>query len=293
MKIARVFPQKTNMSPTDKDCYFGYPSFQTPKYDEVHISVCFTWDLPKVETLMLQWQGYGIVLLGGPAYDAPGNGFTPGVYLKQGVTITSRGCPNECPWCFVPHREGKIRELPLCPGNIVQDNNLLACSKEHIRKVFEMLRGQKQIRFAGGLEPSRITDDIVEELRSLSIRHIWLSYDQPDRKRALQKAMDRLSRHFSRDQLRCYVLIGFEGDTVEKAETRLKEAWAIGTLPFAMRYRTPEPQWDGSFLFTDRKWNLLTRQWSRPAITKSLMKYGSQNDQIRKNYKCAGRAFKG
>ena len=32
-----------------------------------------------------------------------------------------------------------------------------------------------------------------------------------------------------------------------------------------------EADWDGTFLFQDRAWNILTRQWTRPAITKTIM----------------------
>lgn len=60
-RIARVFPTKTRMCPDDKDAYFGPPSLWTPQYDEVHISVTFTWDLVKVEQLMRGWSKHGTV----------------------------------------------------------------------------------------------------------------------------------------------------------------------------------------------------------------------------------------
>lgn len=273
MNIARVFPRKTSMSPDDPDCYFGPPPLWAPQYDEIHISVTFTWDLPKVDDFIRQWTSYGKIRIGGPAYDWPGNGFEPGMYLKEGITITSRGCPHNCPWCFVPRREGKIRELPIIKiGRVIQDNNLLACSKPHIRKVFAMLRAEcSGINFNGGLESARLKDWIVEELRSLRIHQIWLSYDRLEAKKLLIKAVEKLKRYFRRDQLRCYVLIGYKDDTIDKAESRLREAWEIGTLPFAMRYRTPEAKWESTFLFKDRAWNLLARQWTRPAITKTIM----------------------
>ena len=59
------------------------------------------------------------VHMGGPAFNMPGGDFVPGMYLKKGYVITSRGCPNRCWFCSVPRREGgRLRELPITEGNI-------------------------------------------------------------------------------------------------------------------------------------------------------------------------------
>jgi hypothetical protein len=271
VRVARVFPTKTRMCPDDPDAYFGEPDLFTPQYDEVWVSVAFTWDVEKGKKLVDVWKSVSNkVFIGGCAFNDRGEEFKPGIFLKKGVVITSRGCPNNCSFCFVPKREGKIRELPITEGNIIQDNNLLATSVEHRRKVFEMLKGQRMIDFAGGFEGVRVTDEIVEDLRGLRIYQIWLAYDHPNAEKPLREAVRKLSKYFKRDKLRCYVLIGYENDTLEKAECRLQKAWEIGTLPFAMRYRTGEGQWAGTYLFKERAWNLLQRQWTRPAIIKSL-----------------------
>jgi hypothetical protein len=264
--IARIFPRKTKMTPNDTGCYVGLPHPYTPDYDEIHISVTFTWDIPQVEDLRKAWLKFGPVKVGGPAYGDPGGQFTPGMYLRQGITITSRGCPNKCNFCFVPEREGGIRELKVRCGNIIQDNNLLACSEDHISKVLEMLKFQKQIEFSGGFEAKYITNELCHRLRQLSIRHIFVSYDQPSEKDDVSRAISLLRDHFNIRQVRCYVLIGTKKDTLEKAENRLRWILNLGGLPFAMRFRTANSEWQDSYLHTDKGWNLLTREWSRPAI---------------------------
>jgi len=260
------------MTPTDDDAFVGEPPLGWPFYDEAHISVCFTWDISRAEYLASQWATYvKQVRIGGPAISGSKGDFVPGRYLKQGVTITSRGCPNKCWFCFVPKREGGIRELPIKPGRIVQDDNLLACSPKHIEAVFDMLKNQKAIEFSGGLEALRVTPGIAEKLSGLKIYQIWLSYDTPEDEEPLRCAIKNLKPFFKRSQIRCYVLIAFPGDTLSKAETRLKRAWRMGTLPFAMRYSKPAADFNDSFVSRERTWNLLTRQWTRPAIIKSMM----------------------
>lgn len=264
MKIARVFPTKTSMSPTDMDAYFDVPDMFTPKYDEVHISCTFTWDKEKTERLAYQWQMHGKVKIGGCAYNSPAENFVSGMYLKKGITITSRGCPNNCSFCFVPSREGKIRELPIVEGNIIQDNNILACSDNHIEKVIDMLKKQKAVEFKGGLESSRITPKIAEALRGLRIKTLWLACDTDQALKPLKKAVEILKRAgFKRDNLYCYVLVGKD---INKEYSRLMEILMLGIHPFAQLLQS-HFKYDYS-----AEWKSFARKWSRPAIYNSFLK---------------------
>ena len=115
----------------------GSPGLFIPDdISEIHISVTFTWDLLEAERLAEAWSRYGNVKIGGPATGMRGEAFTPGLYLKQGYTITSRSCHNHCWFCSVPKREGFLRELPITDGWNLLDNNILASSEKHIRAVF-------------------------------------------------------------------------------------------------------------------------------------------------------------
>jgi hypothetical protein len=175
--IARVFTTKTSMTPTDEHAYYGVPPFNAPIYDEVHISCQFTWDIEKAQGLAIQWRRHGKVRVGGVAIDGESDQpFQAGMYLKQGITITSRGCPNACDFCMV--NKGKLVEFDDFPaGNIVQDNNILACSDRHWRLVMDMLKTQKEVEFKGGLEKYRLTQRKAEDMRSLRIKHLWLACD--------------------------------------------------------------------------------------------------------------------
>lgn len=272
--ILRVFPRRTSYTPTDDLSVIGrfdqkgnvqIPMFR-PEADEVHISCTFTWDKTNAERLRDAWgQYYPIVKLGGAAMGSKINGFTPGMYVKPGITFTSRGCNNQCPWCFVPKYEGKLSEYENpAIGHIVGDNNLLQCSKSHIEKVFAMLRSQKKINFNGGLQTSLITDWVIEQLESLKIDQLFLACDTDGALPSLQKAAAKL-HNFKRDQLRCFVMIG-RNETIQQAEARLISVWEAGCLPFSQLFQPEE------WIDYTQNWQDLNRNWSRPAITKTIMR---------------------
>lgn len=266
MNIIRVFPRRTKLTPKDAYAFVGDPPMFLPPADEVHVSCTFTWDKPKAQRLAQAWGQYYPVTLGGCALGSPSNGFTPGMYVRQRVTFTSRGCDNRCPWCLVPQSEGKVREIEIQAGNIIQDNNILQCSKEHIRKVFDMLRTQHSIEFSGGLDSHKLTDPIVEDLRSLRIHQLFFACDTKAAIKSLERAKRKLDG-FTRNQLRCYVMLAYGGETISEARERLETVWETGFMPFAQLYQPPDVYIEYSL-----EWRHLARDWSRPAIMKAVMR---------------------
>lgn len=267
MRLARVFPTKTSMTPIDENAYFDFPDLLTPLYDEVRISCTFTWDIEKSYKLREAWESQcnGNSFVGGPAFGEKPADFTPCLYLKQGITITSRGCPNKCEHCLVPIFEGGIKELPIAQGNIVQDNNILACSDQHIQKVFDMLKTQRAIEFKGGLELRRITPKIAEKVRSLRIKTLWLACDNHSSIIPFQKAIKILQKAgFNQNHIYSYVLIGKDR---EEEETRLRCVYNLGAMPFAQLYQPPTPD----KIEYSKDWKNFCRTWSRPAIYKKIM----------------------
>lgn len=101
-----------------------------------------------------------VVVKGGTGYDIrstlppeidmtqPDLTIYPGVPKDVSYGFLTRGCPNRCPWCVVPKKEGKIRPYmdieQVAAGKrkvILMDNNILAAGDyalEQFRKIKEM-----------------------------------------------------------------------------------------------------------------------------------------------------------
>lgn len=270
-KIIRVFPRKTKATPDDHLVFFGQPTlFAEEEANEVHVSVAFTYDMPQAEKLAEQWNAIIPTKLGGPATGEKSGEFISGQYLKKGYTITSRGCPNKCWFCQVWRREGqKVRELPIIEGYNILDDNLLACSDQHIKKVFSMLERQSQpIEFTGGLEAKRLRDWHIEELLKLRLKQMFFAYDTPDDWEPLVDVSNRLREAGiikpESHKARCFVLSGYPKDTMKKAEGRLRKVAQLGFMPLIMVYRDDTGRYK-------KGWREFRYAWSRPDMIAKAM----------------------
>jgi len=129
--------------------------------------------------------------------------------------------------------------------------------------VFHMLGNQpRQPEFTGGLEAARLLPWHAERLRDLRPKQIFFAYDTPDDLDPLRAAGKMLlEAGFTRGThtLRAYVLIGYPGDTFERAEKRLFETVDAGFLPMAMLYRDKRGE-------RAIEWRRFQRQWARPVL---------------------------
>lgn len=262
-RIIRVFPSKTSATPTDDLAVVGRGPVLGDVADEVHISVSFSWKLQKAERLAKLWKHVAPVSIGGPATGQRSEEFVPGKYLRDGYVITSRGCPNKCWFCSVWKREGVgVRELSIVDGFNVQDDNLLACSDDHIKAVFQMLSRQtERARFTGGLEALRLKGWHVEEFRKLDPSVMLFAYDSPEDLEPLQKAGRLLIRggiiQRGKSLCKCYVLVGFPQDTYDAAEKRIVETMEAGFAAYVMPFRGKSGEVkDG--------WKAFKNRWSNP-----------------------------
>ena len=197
MKIARVFPRKTRMTPSDPLAYFDAPGF-FDEADEVHVSVTFTWDIARAEWLALQWRHVAPVKIGGPAFNQPGAAFVPGMYVGAGSEQHIRSV-------FAMLKEqrhpveftGGLEAKRLLPWHA----ELLAWLKP------------KQLFFAYDTP-----DDYVPLLHAAEL--MWKAGFTPQS-----------------HKVRAYVLMGYPRDTQEAALSRLRQVAGLGIMPFPMLWR--------------------------------------------------------
>lgn len=271
--VYRVFPAKTNLTPTDDMVRFAEPFMEDLLHKDipVFVSCTFTWDKPRAEYLADQWYKWGFnVELGGPAYDDMGHEFSPGLYVKEGAVITSRGCPKSCEFCLVPKREGFIRELKqIHNGHNVLDNNLFACSDRHINKVFDMLCKQEEyIEFTGGIDAQFFRQEHAELLATIKLKTAWFACDGDYGLEPLRNAIQLMHNAgiTSQNKIRAYVLFDPKRDTKLQAYRRARKVFKMGCLPMAMLHRG-EGAMDRN---EDKEWAKLERFWKLPAIYRQV-----------------------
>lgn len=277
--ILRVFPSKTKATPWHDPLSYScvhdrkqgraqIPDFIPEDVTEVHVSVTFSWDLDFAADLAAIYSTVAPARIGGPATGQRVQAFIPGRYLKEGYVITSRGCNNSCWFCEVPKREGTLRELPIADGYNVLDDNLLACSEQHIKAVFEMLGRQKERPIlSGGLEARLLKPWHLDLFQEVKVQNAFFAYDTPDDLPPLEEASRILkeSEWYRPYKARCYVLIGYPGDTISKAEERCITALRLGFIPYAMFYRDTLGK-----NIKSKEWAQFQRSWVRPAAINAM-----------------------
>lgn len=130
-----------------------------------------------------------------------------------------------------------------------------------------MLKTQRQISFKGGIESAKVTKWDAEQMKTLHIKDIWLACDTKNKLIHLQKAVKlfRDAGFYQKEILRCYVLIG---DDMQENESRLRQIFALGVLPFAQLY---QPKGSEKKKYS-REWEAMQRTWQRPAAMKAHIK---------------------
>lgn len=163
--------------------------------------------------------------------------------VNEAYGFLTRGCPNRCPWCIVPHKEGGIR--PASPFRefigdkrraVLLDNNVLA-SDFGLEQIEEIVRMGIAVDFNQGLDARRACDNpyILDLLARVKwIRHIRFACDRMSQLEAVTKCVKELGRRGIKPyRIFVYCLIR----DVEESLERINALRKLKVCPFAQPYR--------------------------------------------------------
>lgn len=162
---------------------------------------------------------------------------------KMGIGFTSRGCVRNCGFCFVPSKEGRLRQeseiadIINPKSNVITlyDNNLTA-DPLCIEKLHEIRDRKLVVNISQGVDIRLMTEDkawALSEVKHLySLHYAW---DLMKDESSVMEHIRLLLRYVKAWRHMCYILIGYN-TSLEEDLYRVKTLDFLGIKPYAMKY---------------------------------------------------------
>jgi len=183
------------------------------RYDIVYVSKIFNF----TPDANYPWNA-GKVVKGGTGYDItsrlpdevdrlqPDYSIYPSVPGDTAYGFLTRGCPNRCPWCVVPRKEGKIRpymdvdEIAIEGRHklVLMDNNILAAGDYAKFQLQKIIDRRYRVDFNQALDARLVTDDfarLLAQVRWLDHNRIRFGCDTRKQIDDCDRAMDMISKY--------------------------------------------------------------------------------------------------
>lgn len=155
---------------------------------------------------------------------------------------TTRGCINDCPWCIVPEKEGKITAncdiyefwAPEHKHIELLDNNPMALPN-HFKKIADQIQKENLSVSFHGLDAHLLNDENTEILSQLRIKpEPRFAFDRGEDEPWVRRGIKLLQKYGIKRAL-WYVLVGFN-TTWEQDMYRITLLKKLGQRPYVMRY---------------------------------------------------------
>ena len=250
-------------------------AFPFEHYDVVYMSKVFNFS-PDDTTV---YQADKIVK-GGTGYDIasrlpdeidrlqPDYSIYPNIPSDTAYGFLTRGCPNKCPWCVVPRKEGKIRPYMDCDEIAIEgrtklvlmDNNILAAGDYAVEQMEKIISRGYRVDFNQALDARLVTDRFARLLARMRWidRRIRFGCDTHGQIKECERAIEMINGYGYRGEYFLYTMIGGKSDFRESFERinywwkrnhEQREKHLPNIYPYAQPYRNPDnprepvPQW--------------------------------------------------
>ena len=164
---------------------------------------------------------------------------------------TSRGCNNNCPWCIVRQKEGRLKDhAPISEfwdGKdkrlYILDNDFLNSPKYQDNIEF-LIENDIRVNVHQGMNIRGITDKQAEDLSrinsytsSFKNKGAFFAWDKTKDEDKILKGIEKVLQHWDPPYLNFYVIAGFpNGDEFEDAFYRCKILTDLKIRPYIMPY---------------------------------------------------------
>lgn len=163
--------------------------------------------------------------------------------VDAGIGFTSRGCIRNCPFCFVPKKEGsfrqesEIRDLINPRSNILilHDNNITA-DPYCIEKLHEIRDRKLIVDINQGCDIRLMTPEIAQAMSQVRhLRSVHYAWDLMAYEKQVLEGIRVISKFIPASRHMCFVLVGFN-TTFEEDMYRIRRLDELGVRPYIMRY---------------------------------------------------------
>ena len=183
----------------------------------------------------------------------------PQIDSRTAYGFLTRGCPNRCPWCVVPRKEGRIRpymdveEIAVEGRNklVLMDNNILAAGEYAVEQLEKIIRNGYQVDFNQALD-ARLVDErfarLLAQVHWIN-RRIRFGCDTKGQIEECERAIRMINGYGYKGEYFLYTMIGGKSDFKESYE-RVHYWWSRNheqrlrhlphIYPYAQPYRDPD-----------------------------------------------------
>lgn len=246
-------PEQLSLFPMDE-----YPARRKAEiYDLIYSSKVFgfTPENPYLpERTIKGGTGYNVKAELAPEIDSIFPDYSIYPQCDYAIGYITRGCPNRCPWCVVPEKEGDIkpyrhwRELVRPDTNklVLMDNNILSC-EYGIQELESLIGSGYAVDLNQGMDARLVDERIAGIIGRLKwVKYIRFSCDQTPQIDAIFRAAALLAEYGIKPyRLFIYLLVTKDIDNAAHRVERLRELNGISLYAQAERNEskgiTPNP----------------------------------------------------
>jgi hypothetical protein len=163
--------------------------------------------------------------------------------VNAGIGFTSRGCIRKCPFCFVPVKEGSLKQdqdikdiiNPRSNVIVLHDNNLTA-DPNCIEKLHEIKERKLIVDINQGCDVRLMNEDIAKALAEVKhLRSIHYAWDLMGYEKQVLEGIKILGKFIRPYRQMCFVLVGFN-TSFEEDMYRFKKLSEMKIDPYIMIY---------------------------------------------------------